>query len=277
MRRTVALGHLTFLHRTPAELIELAAASGFDAVSLRLSPASDDDDVADRYAAPEQLREARAAIDRTGVGVLDVEVISFAPDTEPATFAPVLEAAQGLGARYLIVTSRDPDPARFTGRLATFSELAAERGLRAMLEFIPYTSVHSLPEAATIVQATRAGLLIDALHLARAGGAPEQLAQIDPDRFGYVQVCDGPRDAPPAGLLSESRHDRKIPGTGELPLADLLEALPQSAEISVEAPSDELLVRLGEDGLARRLRDSVDGLLKEPAGRQPHRGIGGGN
>ena len=261
--RTVGLAHLTFLQRTPAQLIELAAAAGFDAVSLRLSPATEDDDAARSHSAPQRIADARRACDRTRTPVLDVEVFGFTPETEPTAFVPALDAAAALGARYLLVNCRDADAKRFTARLARFAQLAAERGLRAMLEFIPYTAARTLPEAAALVDGTGAGLLIDALHLQRAGGDPDDLTRVEADRLGYVQICDAPRTPPAGGLLAESRHDRLVPGTGELPLLDLLACLPATAEISVEAPSDRLRSHLGELGLARRLRASVGDVLDE--------------
>lgn len=261
--RTIGLAHLTFLQHTPAQLIELAAAAGFDAVSLRLSPASEDDDAARRYSAPESVAEARRACDRTGVQVLDVEVFGFTADTEPSALVPGLDAAAALGARYLLVNCRDADMRRFAARLAQFAQLAAERGLRAMLEFIPYTAVRTLSQAAALVEGTDAGLLIDALHLQRSGASPDDLTQVGGDRLSYLQLCDAPRVPPPGGLLAESRHDRLVPGTGELPLLDLLACFPATAPISVECPSDRLQSHLGELGLARRLRASVGCVLAD--------------
>ncbi|HET9103254.1 MAG TPA: TIM barrel protein [Solirubrobacteraceae bacterium] len=261
--RTIGLAHLTFLQRSPAELVELAAAAGFDAVSLRLSPATEDDDAGRRHSAPARIADARRACERTGVGVLDVEVFGFTPDTEPTAFLPALDAAAALGARYLLVNCRDADTRRFAERLARFADLAAGRGLRAMLEFIPYTAVRTLAQAAALVEGTDAGVLVDALHLQRSGAGPEDLARVGADRLGYVQLCDAPRVPPPGGLLAESRHDRLVPGTGELPLGDLLARFAPGAPVSVESPSDSLQSHLGELGLARRLRASVGGVLDE--------------
>lgn len=261
--RTIGLAHLTFLHRTPARLVELAAAAGFDTVSLRLSPATRDDAAGRSHSAPDRIADARRACERTGVRVLDVEVFGFTRSTDPTAFVPTLDAAAALGARYLLVNCRDADAQRFAERLARFAQLATERGLRAMLEFIPYTAVRTLGQAAALVEGTDAGLLIDPLHLQRSGGSPADLAQVAAGRLSYVQLCDAPRTPPAGGLLAESRHDRMVPGTGELPLLELLAWVPTTAPLSVESPSDRLQSHLGELGLARRLRASVDCVLDE--------------
>jgi sugar phosphate isomerase/epimerase len=61
----------------------------------------------------------------------------------------------------------------------------------------------------------------------------------NPDRYPYAQLCDGPRDAPDGGgrePYEEAVHNRSAPGEGELPLLDLIEAMPAGTPLSVETP-----------------------------------------
>jgi sugar phosphate isomerase/epimerase len=83
-------------------------------------------------------------------------------------------------------------------------------------------------------------LLVDALHLARSGTSPKQLGSA---RIGYVQICDAPIAGPvdEASLAIEARHRRLLPGHGELPLTDLIEAVAEGVPMSVEVQSDELV------------------------------------
>jgi sugar phosphate isomerase/epimerase len=82
-----------------------------------------------------------------------------------------------------------------------------------------------------------AGLVVDVLHLYRSGGSAAELAAVDPATVSLVQLCDAPRQAPPAARLrEEALTDRRYPGEGELPLADVLAAVPPGAQLSIEAP-----------------------------------------
>jgi len=58
-----------------------------------------------------------------------------------------------------------------------------------------------------------------------------------------VQLCDAPWQAPPPELIiHEAREGRLAPGQGQLPLAELLAALPEHVEFSVEMPAPRLAV-----------------------------------
>src|SRR5436190_11169964 len=110
-----------------------------------------------------------------------------------------------------------------------------------MLEFIPYTQLRDLADAAALRAAAApadAGLLVDALHLARSGGSPADIAGFDPALFSFVHLCDAPRMLPPADeLRSEAREARLYPGEGELWLSEFVDAFPPDTPLVVEAPS----------------------------------------
>jgi sugar phosphate isomerase/epimerase len=84
-------------------------------------------------------------------------------------------------------------------------------------------------------------VIVDALHLARSGGTPADVAALvarTPGRFPVVHLCDAPavpRSDSPEALAEESREDRLLPGDGELPLLRLLAATAGSRAF-VEAP-----------------------------------------
>jgi sugar phosphate isomerase/epimerase len=68
-------------------------------------------------------------------------------------------------------------------------------------------------------------------------GRPADLAGIDASLFPYMHLCNAPAAVPlPDGLKAEARGKRFYPGEGELPLGELLRALPADIPISVEAP-----------------------------------------
>ena len=114
-----------------------------------------------------------------------------------------------------------------------------------------YKPVHTLAAALNIAALSADGrVLVDALHVQRWRGPPA-LATWTPALLSYVQLCDAPREPPlgcrtgalPRGqpvsggdLALEARARRLLPGQGELPLAELLGALPPGTPVGVEAP-----------------------------------------
>ena len=61
--------------------------------------------------------------------------------------------------------------------------------------------------------------------------------------------------------MAKARAGRLLPGDGELPLCDLLAALPWGRPLSVEAPNLALRERYGDAEVLRRARAAVDGVL----------------
>ena len=63
------------------------------------------------------------------------------------------------------------------------------------------------------------------------------LAKVDPALFSCFQICDAPL-LPQEDVRREARYGRVYPGEGELPLADILSALPAGIPVSVETPTE---------------------------------------
>jgi sugar phosphate isomerase/epimerase len=243
--RRLALAHLTAIKLSPWELIEVAAAGGFDAVTLRLLPSRPGDDYSPLVGDRARLAETSSRLAARGVSVLEVEALHLSGTTQLDAIMPGLEAASALGARHVLVVGDEADEARLAARLHELCERAAPLGLRPVLEFIPFTLVSSLEIARRVVEAAdhpAAGILVDALHLSRSGGSPAEvgtLAARRPELFPYAQLCDAPLAAPAdgnRGLYREAVHARRLPGEGELPLAGLLAALPDGVPLSLEVP-----------------------------------------
>jgi sugar phosphate isomerase/epimerase len=277
MSREVSLAHLTLIDVSPPELVQIAADAGFDAVGLRISPAGPDDQPYEMAPGSNLLRETRRRMDETGLRVLDAEVARLDAGTDVDTFAPVIETAAELGARFLLVNVYDEDDAWAASRFAQLCEMAAPAGIRPVLEPMPYSGIRTLDKAVAVVRGSGGGVLIDPLHLRRGGGSPEDVARLAPALTPYVQLCDARKATPPdgvPGLVRESRHDRLPPLHGELELGKLLRALGRpDAPISVEAPSSRLRARYGDQEFARLLRRSVDaatlgGQLAKPSQRR---------
>jgi sugar phosphate isomerase/epimerase len=241
----LSISHLTILDASPPDLVSAAAGAGFDAVGIRVWPAADEPPYPMLGDTP-MMRETLARLADTGVWVLDVEVLRLRADSRPEDALRVLDAGARLAARWVLVIGNDPEEARLVERFAAVCRAAADRGIRACLEFMIFSSVRTLADAVRVVEqaAHPAGaVLVDALHLQRSGATAADVAALPSDRLAYTQLCDGPFQPvrPPEDVArTEARTGRLLPGDGELPLRELVGALPRDVTLAVEAPVAEL-------------------------------------
>ncbi len=265
----LSLAALTILDAGPAGQIEASAAAGFRSVGLRLMPllASDAHVVGE----PAAEAEVERLLEQTGLAVLEIGVFPVKPAMDWPLIEAVAAFSDRIGARHLVCPVEDADDKR---RIATYQRLcdiAGENGLTALVEFNPYSACRNLAAALDIVaRAARpnAALVIDALHLSRSGGSPEDLVGVDPALLPLVHLCDAP--PPPAGersideLRAESRTARLLPGEGSLWLGRLLDVLPGDVGISIEAPSARH-AHLTATERARRALIATEALLTRGA------------
>jgi sugar phosphate isomerase/epimerase len=258
MPRLLGLEHLTLLTVAPPEFVSLAAGAGFGAVGLRIAPATDD-----RAAEPawpmapgsRMLAETAGRCASTGVRVLDVEAIRLGPD-ENTDHEPILHAAAELGARYVNALCDDPDLARLADSFADLTAEAKPYGIRPVVEFMAYRPVRTLAQAVAVAEHSGGGLLIDALHVQRCGVSLAGLATLDPALIAYLQLCDAPLATPP-DQLREARAARLLPGRGELPLRELVAALPPDIPVALETPGAVTAFSEEVDAAWQALYDAV--------------------
>jgi sugar phosphate isomerase/epimerase len=263
--RLLSISHLTVLDAAPPELVTAAAGAGFDAVGIRVWPAGDEPAYPMLGDTP-MMRETIARLAGTGTHVLDVEVLRLRPDSRMDDALRILDAGVRLQARGVLVICNDPEEDRLVQRFAAVCEAAGERRLKACLEFMIFSSVKTIADAERVLNraAHPAGaILVDALHLQRSGGTPADVSTVTPERLPYAQLCDGPFQPilpDSAVALTEARTGRLFPGDGELPLTELLGALPARASLAVEAPVADLAGRtVGER--TRLAHAALTGLL----------------
>ncbi len=282
----VGVDHLTMLDVSPPDLVSVAREAGFDLVSLRVVPATPDEEPWPMTAGAPMLEETARRLDDTGVRVLSVEVVRVGPGTTREDYEQALEAGAWLRARYVTVNVDDPDIERACEAFAALTADARPYGLQPLVEPIPYTQVSNLDEAIYIAKRSGGGrILLDVLHFHRYGGQLEQLRSVDRDLLSYVQLCDAPLASPsglprpsklPRGqstdgteLQLESRAMRLLPGEGELPLREFLAALPAEIPLSVEAPVLSLRKTLTPVEFARRARQAVAKLVSSAMHARP--------
>lgn len=277
-RPEVGMDHLTMLDVSPPDLVKVAKDAGFDSVGIRVAAATAGEEPWPMSVGSPMLEETVRRLDDTGLRVLGVEVLRIGPDTRREDYESVLEAGSQLGARHISVNCDDPDIERASGTFAALTADARPYGLRPLIEPIVYTQVSNLDEATYIAERSGGGgILLDTLHFQRYGGRLDQLRSVDPGLLAQVQLCDAPlvppTDVPrlsrmPRGqttdgtdLQLESRGMRLLPGDGELPLAEILAALPVGIPVSVEAPVTWLQESLTLVEFARRAREAAANVL----------------
>jgi sugar phosphate isomerase/epimerase len=247
--RLYSLAALTVLELSPPEMVEVAARAGYDAVGLRLIPATPDEPHFPLASDAGLLKHTRQRLRETGLRVLDIEILRLRPDIEVRRdFRHVLEVGAELGASEVLVAGNDDDEMRTIDNFAALCELARPLGLHPHLEFMPWTGVKHLAQAHRIVAAAReagqdnACLLVDAFHFNRSASRLEDLAEVPSDWMRYMQLCDvvGPIPASMAEILHEARQARCFPGDGDIDLVALLAALPPDHPLSLEIPTESL-------------------------------------
>ena len=268
MTRPISLAALTVLELTPPEMVACAAEAGFSHVGIRLLPATTTEPQYDIIGNTPLLREVERRLADTGVKVLDVEIFRIKPETRVAEYEAAIATAARLGAVELLVAGNDPDEFRLIESFAAFCDLADRYGLRASLEFMPWTDAKDLPQAARIVGRSgraNAGVLIDPFHLSRSRSRIEDIAAIPASRLHFMQFCDVPAAIPPTmdAILAEARAERLFPGEGGVDLLGLLRAVPRDIPLSLEVPTHTLARSVGATERARRALAATERVLAQ--------------
>jgi len=133
----------------------------------------------------------------------------------------------------------EPDFQRNVEQFGRLAELASKFGIETLIEFVAIFAVGDLPTAHALVREVARPdfrLLIDTMHVGRSGATAADLAAIDPALIGYIQLCDAPLKPTNPDYMDEAVHQRLVPGDGELPLFDMLAALPRDLIVGLEVP-----------------------------------------
>lgn len=255
--RQFSLAYLAVLDTPPRQMIEIAAETGYDFVSLRIAPVTPEERRFPYTTDPALVADVIGALDECGVSVLDVELLRTDPGVEVKDFTTFAEVAAEMGARHIVTQIPDPDRARAIELFGQACDLAAGHGMTADLEFIPWSPTSDLDAAVDIVtQAARpnGGVLVDALHFSRSQSSLERLAELPTELFNVVQLCDARNQTSPSDeeLIRVARSDREPPGLGDIDLSALVNTLP-TVPYSLEVPNDAMRERLGALEYSRHL------------------------
>ena len=256
--RKFSLAHLTVLQAPPPELIRIAGLAGYDYVGLRAIALGLPGEP--RYALHEDaalLRDTKAALDATGVQLLDVELARVVEDREPETYLPALEVAATLGAKHVLSSIWMPDRNAVIDRFGRLCDLAKPLGLTVNLEFVSTTDWSTLDGSLDVVTGAareNAGIMIDTLHYHRGRIPLDDLRRIPPSWCHFVHVSDDRSEVPVT--IEEARRtmreERLYPGEGAIDIIGILGRLPTEIVCAIELPNRERLQQLGPEAFVRQ-------------------------
>lgn len=241
----LSLHHLTMLDAHPLQLVDAAAAGGFEYCGIRVVAPTAADTIIDVAHNPQLIRELEDRLDSTGVKLLDIEAIWLQPSTDVEQLLPALEAGRRLGAKHVLSVGYDDDKIRLFDNFCKLCDAGARYDMTVGLEPITYCTIGTPADALNLIEKSgqsNARYLIDALQFFRSNAKASDVEAIDPSLIEYVQICDGLATAPGtvAERRVEARTSRLLPGDGELPLRDLLTRLRSELTFAVEAPTQAL-------------------------------------
>ena len=100
-----SLAHLTLINATPAELVYIAARSGYDAVSPRFITMNVPGEFNHSPLDKAQVQATKTALATTGLEVLDIELARITDDCDPRSFEAALELGGEVGAKHMIMSA----------------------------------------------------------------------------------------------------------------------------------------------------------------------------
>lgn len=234
---------LTVFSLHPVAFINLAADLGCGHISTGLTSMPFGPQVCEPWSLrddPGLKRETIAALADRAVTISLGEGFAIRPGVDMADCEADLALFRELGVHRINTVVLDPDRGRGLDQIGTLAQRAGALGMETTLELPPTSVIGGLAAGVAALDELRLHnlrLLIDSMHFFRSGSRIEDLAALDPDRIGYVQLSDVPLVGSNPDYMDEAMFGRLPPGSGELPLLELLAVLPRDRVISLEVPS----------------------------------------
>jgi sugar phosphate isomerase/epimerase len=234
----------------PAQFVALAARLGCRAIGLAPTPITGPLAGQESWTLrdnPALQAELKTALSEHGVTISLGEGFLIMPGRAIANAQADIAMMAELGAARLNVVVLEPDRPRALEEFGQFAEMAHRHGLPVTVEFMPAMALASLSQSLDFlrdVAAANAGVMVDAMHLFASGGTVAELAAAPPELILYAQLCDARLAGFYDGYFDDARCNRPAPGTGVLPLADFVAALPAACPIGLELP----MLALAETG-----------------------------
>ena len=137
-------------------------------------------------------------------------------------------------------------------------------GVRVAVEFNSqaeqFNALAPMRELLALAGHPLCGLLLDAYHLERSGGKPDDVDDVAAEEITYVQFSDVPR----TGLVAGAATDRLPPGAGSVPFPAFFQkvaAKGYTGYASYEAPNPQAWARPAAD-VAREALTATRAVLR---------------
>ena len=263
MSKFFSLAYLTLPNTHPVDQIEIAAQCGYEGVGLRTISQHLPGEPDYALANGRMFQMVRAALERTGVRLMDIELARVADGVDVMSYKKEFALGAELGAKYAIasVWSADRDFSRV--QFEKMCDLADKYGMKLNLEFVPFSNIPGLTEALAwmdLMDRPNVQVLVDTLHAHRVKVTPEQLREVAAERFGFVHLCDGPAFIPPVDhpdMVGVARGGRLYVGEGGIDLAGMLKNIPDPPYYSIELPNAAEVAIRGKLEHARRCLETA--------------------
>lgn len=232
---------LTALGMGPVEHVALAADLECRAVSMGLTQLPFNPHGYPSWSLREDAalrRELKAVMRERGIVISVAEGMDVSAEMDASERAADMDLFAELGALRINSADMGVERGRAFDQFAKLAEMARERGMEFSIEFCPAFTIRNLGEALEAVRHIGEGdatVLIDTMHFFRSGGTVRQIAELDPALIGHARLCDAPRKGS-GDYLQEAMRARMIPGEGELPLREFVDALPRGQRLGLEVP-----------------------------------------
>ncbi|MCE5265844.1 MAG: sugar phosphate isomerase/epimerase [Deltaproteobacteria bacterium] len=272
MRDSICLNLATLRRLDYEAQLTTAARAGFRAVGLQMAA------VENYLASGHSLVDARSVLDALG---LVAPEMNFIPDwiytrddarkTALTRFARFCEVSEALGCRVIVSTTSCPGAPDDMLAYENYGEIcrtAAERGLIAGLEFVPWATVKTVMDAWRLVERVNhpaAGIVLDVFHLVKGGSRLEEIRNIPAEKIAIVHVND--LDDTGEDILTLCRNRRLLPGEGKFPLREFMKAVRSTGYggwYALEVLSEEYDMQ-DPDLIARGSFESMGAMLRETA------------
>jgi sugar phosphate isomerase/epimerase len=153
---------------------------------------------------------------------------------------------------------------RLVNDFGAFCDAAEERGLQVALEFVPMSAIKDAATALHILDAVErpnAGLIFDTWHFFR--GSPDlEVAQRLLPHVRHLQISDA-RQEVEGDLIRDTYLHRMLPGTGELPLQEVVDLVSRAPRLETIGPEvfSAAQHRKGPVMAAQQAVEALDSML----------------
>lgn len=229
-------------HGASLDVIAAAGRAGFGAIGLDVGTIA-----ADR-AHGVTVEQMRAALKEADLVCSDLVGFIGPCADAVATSRELADSAEQLAAPLCVASVGTEAP---FGELVTMLDTVAgtldESGVRLGIEFIPGSGIPTLAAAVRLCAELgweRSGVVLDTFHHFVARTPLSEVAALRAADIALVQCCDALTETPLV-RADESRHRRRLPGTGVLALSEWVSAIRSTGYTGVVA-SEVLSAELRE-------------------------------